>query len=168
MKRLLYIGLLLLLILPAMSSCEQADDDFFAGRTWYITGLCQGSIKNNLLWQYGTDGKPSTSLSQAWQTDVLSSSEARYCIKFDDKNSFTLQTERRTWRGTVSYDLSSRKFKFTMLGTNASSDLEKETLKFLQNVESYSGNNSYLHLNCKIGDFILLYPTRGNASDSQK
>lgn len=168
MKRLLYITLLSLLVLPLISSCSREDDDFFAGKAWYITGLCQGGINKNLLMQ-GENGKPNTSLSQAWQKDVLAKGGDYYCIRFGDNHTFTLQTERRTWQGTVSYDLSSRKLTFSLPSASTSTELENKVLEYMKSVVSYSGNTSFMHFNCKTGDFILLYPTRGSStSTSQK
>lgn len=165
MKRFIYSILLPLFVLTITNSCSPSDDDFFAGQKWYITGLCQGGITKNLLMQYGSDGKPSTTLSQAWQKDVLQRGEDRYCIRFSDNHTFTLQTEHRAWNGTVSYDLSSRKMSFRLsAGTVAQSDLEQKVREFLERVVGYSGNRSYMHFNQNTGDFILLYPTRGDMS----
>lgn len=160
MKRLLYIFFIFVLVVPLMSSCNRSDDDFFAGKRWYITGLCQGK-NDNLLMKYDKDGKPSDNLSQEWQTKVLKAAVPRYYIEFDENGNFAVQTENRTWRGKFTYDLSSRKASFNFLSSGNSSELETRTLEFLQSVVNYEGNATYIKLNCKNGNFVWLDPGPG-------
>lgn len=157
MKRLLYIALGMMLIVPLLSGCNNTDDDFFSGRVWYITGLCQGK-NDNLLMKYDKYGKPADNLSYEWQTNVLKAGVPRYYIEFDENGNFALQTENRTWRGKFTYDLSSHKAKFSFSNSEISSELETRALGFLQDVVNYEGNDRYIKLNCKNGNFIWLDP----------
>lgn len=151
---------MMLLALPLLCGCSDADDDFFQGKTWYIVGLCP-KTGTNILLQKGEDGKP-TSLSKEWQTNVMNSSEPRYYIQFGEKGAFTLQTEHHTWRGTFTYDLSSHAVKFAFTNKSASSELEKQVLAYLEDVESYSGNNNYMEMNRRNGGFVWLNPNPEN------
>lgn len=150
MKRILFFLLLSGLLLPLLGSCGQVDDDFFEGKTWYIVGLCP-SKGHNIL-------QEDQSLAEAWSKNVLKATEPRYYIQFNERNRCLIHTENHTWQGTFTYDLSSRKVTFSLTGAQATSDLEKRVLDYLQDVTDYEANNSYMQLNRRSSGFIWLNP----------
>lgn len=156
MKRLIYTILCILLMLPIVSGCSPVDDDFFQGKTWYIIGLCPNK-NTNILLQKDENGNP-TDLTKEWQDKVMNNAQPRYYIQFGEKGAFTIQTENHTWRGTFTYDLSSHEVQFTFTNGAVSSELEKQVMAYLTDVNKYSGNNNYMQLERKNGGFIWMNP----------
>lgn len=149
MKQILAVFLSVLLSVLA-GGCSQTDDDFFQGKTWYIVGLCP-SNGHNLLQEDKT-------LADAWKKDVLNGSSPSYYIQFKERGACVIKTERHTWQGTFTYDLSTRKVHFSLNG-EATSELEKRAQDYLQDVTDYEGNDSYMQLNRKSGGYVWLMPS---------
>lgn len=138
-----YIRLLLLLLIPALSGCNDTDDvqKIFTGKTWKLTYITEKDEHRMI------DGIPPKSLEK------LETIGNTYTITFlgakeDDMISGTFSGKVITTNlnGTWSANGKSNDFRATIQNINETDVLAKEFIKGLTTASSYGGDEKNLYL----------------------
>ena len=144
MKRSIFQIVLLLLLLPLFSGCNDSDDlqGIFTGKTWKLTYI---NLKDKGGWMNGFSEK---------SIKILNENQESYTITFtgteEDNRISNGAVKGRIitadLTGTWSANGKNNEFHASVTNVNENDDLAKEFIKGLNNASSYIGDDNGLFL----------------------
>lgn len=173
MKKIkIYIQLLLVALLtPALSACEQEDDvvDIFTGKTWYMTYIAvEGQNKMYDFWQGNEDAR-----IQSFKTITGDN----YTLTFDGADlgnsigggTFSGRATSASISGKWNANGENRELQLTIdkAGTDTDKYLGKAFIDGLKSAFKYGGDNKNLYIYYKEGQtvkFISFAPQRNSGN----